>query len=289
MDAGEIRSKSEIIISKYCSRFPREIGRIVAILENTQTNAASAITHIRNLHAEVHRMSGSALCMGFPFLGQELNQIEHFLKDAIQTDARITPDFVKAVARKVQSIARLTDYTTPNNSVLLRRPEVNEAKLTSSRSQRNEHFRKVMSEQRILFADDDVSIRSLMREILKNVGMDAIKVASNGDELITNLFQFKPTVVITDWFMEPINGLEFLQQLRAGKLAAPKDLPVIFLSSKQTVMNVEKAVEEGVNYFLAKPFSINLVEKAIYQVVIRHNPAYLPPQRPNRDSAFYLA
>ena len=234
-------------------------------------------------------MSGSALCMGFPFLGQELNQIEHFLKDAIQTDARITPDFVKAVARKVQSIARLTDYTTPNNSVLLRRPEVNEAKLTSSRSQRNEHFRKVMSEQRILFADDDVSIRSLMREILKNVGMDAIKVASNGDELITNLFQFKPTVVITDWFMEPINGLEFLQQLRAGKLAAPKDLPVIFLSSKQTVMNVEKAVEEGVNYFLAKPFSINLVEKAIYQVVIRHNPAYLPPPRPNRDSAFYLA
>ena len=89
--------------------------------------------------------------------------------------------------------------------------------------------------------------------------------------------------------MEPINGLEFLQQLRAGKLAAPKDLPVIFLSSKQTVMNVEKAVEEGVNYFLAKPFSINLVEKAIYQVVIRHNPAYLPPPRPNRDSAFYLA
>lgn len=108
-----------------------------------------------------------------------------------------------------------------------------------------------------------------MRDILNTIGISAVDTASSGDELSSKIRRFEPSVIITDWYMEPLNGLEFLKRLRAGDYKVARDLPVVFLSSQQTVAHVQTAINEGVDHFLVKPFTISMVERAIYQIVTR--------------------
>ncbi|MFC6197677.1 response regulator [Ponticaulis profundi] len=259
----------EVIIRKYCEALPNDVARIATLLEESLQGIRPPGQVLGDLFEEFHRMSGTALCMGFPFLGKELGKIELEIEQALHSPDANWQTLFREVARKIESIARLLNYVSPENSILLRHAEMKYATLHNSRSLRSERFRKIMGEQRVIFADDDLSVRRLMRDMLASIGVGATEFAENGEALLDIAPGFAPSMIITDWYMQPMNGLEFLKRVRGGETEIEQGCPIIFLSSQKTIDQVQQVVGEGADHFLVKPFTLNLVEKAIYQVATR--------------------
>ena len=153
--------------------------------------------------------------------------------------------------------------------MLLQEAEARPVPAVTGRKSTDEQLGEVARKQRILFADDDVSIRMLMREILISLGVPQVQVVASGAELLETAPLFDPTIIITDWLMKPVDGLEFLRSVRQGKAGIAKDTAVIFLTSQKSVEKVQTVIGEGVDHFLVKPFTHNLVARSVYQVATR--------------------
>lgn len=265
-------SDPERIIANFCKRLPIDIRGITDSLEACILGALERRSALRDIEADMHRLSGAAACMGFPFFAQQMSDLHSELQNVNALREPASEAQIRHFAMRIQAIAKLAHYTIPQNSVLLRTVGGQTENLKKSRSERNLQFRTVMNQQRVLFADDDKTIQMLMRDILRNIQVGSCETAGNGEELVGKIPGFLPTIIITDWKMEPLNGLEFLRMLRSGALKIRPDLPVIFLSSQQTIGHVHTAITEGADHFLVKPFSIGMVEKAIYKMATRTGP-----------------
>ena len=259
----------ENIIHNYCNRLPSDVSKLTSLLENILSESNRQTVLIDKLHGELHRMSGAALCMGYPFLGQELGKIEMSLEQLKHSRSSSVPEELIQIARKLESIARLITHIRPLNSILLRTTTANAVQAFDRSIARSETYRSVLTEQRVLFADDDQGTRLLMKDILFDIQCAGAQVVSNGAELLKAAQDFSPTLIITDWSMAPVDGMELLTLIRAGQTSVPQDTGIIFLTSRNSVSHVQKAIGAGVNHFLVKPFTRKLVERAIYHVAIR--------------------
>ncbi|HZZ77341.1 MAG TPA: response regulator [Gemmataceae bacterium] len=106
---------------------------------------------------------------------------------------------------------------------------------------------------RALVIDDSRTIRTIIGKILKEIGMDVVE-AGNGRE---GLHQIKlhPGIelVLVDWNMPEMNGLEFIQALRAQR--AYDRVRILMVTSETESEQVTKALTAGANEYLMKPFS----------------------------------
>lgn len=106
---------------------------------------------------------------------------------------------------------------------------------------------------KILIADDDESIRKLLTTILKNLGHSVI-IASDGIEAWKILEKVQIRVIISDWIMPNMNGLELCKKIRAVNL--PYYVYIILLTSKDSKLDLIEGFEAGADEFLSKPFNI---------------------------------
>lgn len=256
----------ESIVQKYCSRLPNEIQRLTGLLESAQKNSSRTHLILNDLNGEFHRMAGTAFCMGYAFLGRELSDLHQMVDEELVRRGSLSQRTLRAVASKLEGVARLRAHASPVNSSLLYNDGIHEPIL--KRSKRHlKSVRALFAKQRVLFADDDLSVRMLMRDILTSLGVLNVATAANGEELLDLARQFAPTIIITDWCMEPLNGLDILRNIRRGDTSMSDRIRVIFLSTKSTLSDVQEAVGEGANHFLAKPFSARNVERALLHVL----------------------
>lgn len=127
-------------------------------------------------------------------------------------------------------------------------------------------LRKEVSKQtRFLVVDDFEPMRKVTADQLRRMGAQNIFTASNGAEALKVLQQQKVDMVLSDWNMPVMNGLELLKVIRANeKLAA---LPVIMITAEAERSRIMEAVASGVSDLLVKPYTVgNLqdrVEKAL--------------------------
>lgn len=274
---SEPAANVKAVVDRYCNDFPSEVRKLTDILETLSHSPAGGVGVLKSLHNEVHRMAGAASCMGFPFVGQELAGIERSIEGAEGFNAEQTTSLIKAVATSVKSIARLSGYVSSQNSQLLRAQlKIPETKRKAAQFRRD-RYKALFSSQRVMFADDDLAIRLLMRDILVSAGIGAVETVHNGAELIAEARRFEPTLVITDWHMAPMNGLEVMETIRKGKSSLDPKCPIIFLTSKSSVEEVQLAIRQGANHYLVKPFTSAAVEKAVYQVLNAKAPALEEP------------
>ena len=117
----------------------------------------------------------------------------------------------------------------------------------------------------ILLVDDQKSIRDLARFTLQQAGLSDIKEAKNGAEALTILRTGSIDLVISDWNMEPMDGLQLLKTVRADSALAK--LPFIMMTGQADKKYVQMAAEAGVNNYVVKPFTAETVKKKIEQVV----------------------
>lgn len=123
------------------------------------------------------------------------------------------------------------------------------------------HSRYVLDNVNVLILDDNRHMRSLVQSILHALGVKNIREASDGAEAFKELQHFHADVIIVDWHMEPIDGLEFVRLVRTAKDSPNPYVPIIMLSGYTEYRRVVEARDAGINEFLAKPISA----KALYQ------------------------
>ncbi len=112
----------------------------------------------------------------------------------------------------------------------------------------------------VLLLDDNRNMRSLIESILFALGVRHIHEAHDVKQAYRDLQYFHADIVITDWQMEPLNGLEFVKMVRSGDDSPNPYVPIIMLTGHTELHRVCEARDAGVNEFLAKPISA----KALY-------------------------
>ncbi|MCB1476434.1 MAG: response regulator, partial [Rhodobiaceae bacterium] len=111
-----------------------------------------------------------------------------------------------------------------------------------------------MPEGRILVADDDAAVRTVLNQALARAGYD-VRTTSNGATLWRWVNDGDGDIVITDVVMPDENAFDLLPRIRKIR----PDLPVIVMSAQNTFMTAIRASERGAYEYLPKPFDLNEV------------------------------
>ena len=105
----------------------------------------------------------------------------------------------------------------------------------------------------ILIVDDYKTMLRIIRNLLKQLGFDNVDEATDGSAALQKLRDRDFGLVISDWNMEPMSGLQLLKEVRADvKL---KELPFIMITAESKSENVIAAKEAGVSNYIVKPFN----------------------------------
>ena len=105
----------------------------------------------------------------------------------------------------------------------------------------------------ILIVDDYKTMLRIMRNLLKQIGFDNVEEASDGSEALQKLREKKFDLIISDWNMDPMTGIELLREVREDDNL--KKLPFIMVTAESKTENVVIAKEAGVSNYIVKPFN----------------------------------
>lgn len=117
----------------------------------------------------------------------------------------------------------------------------------------------------ILVVDDQAVIRTLMKNQLRAMGYSHICEASDGQVALDIMKSQAISLVISDWNMPNMNGYELLKAVRRD--ADLMGTPFILVSGDGSPQNINKAVALQVNQFILKPFTLQILEEKINEVV----------------------
>lgn len=112
-----------------------------------------------------------------------------------------------------------------------------------------------------LVVDDMASMRMLIRAVLKQIGIFEIAEASNGPDALTHLQHKTVDILICDWNMPGMTGLEVLEAVRQQPHL--KRLPVLMVTAEQSREQVSEAIQAGVTSYVSKPFKPATLEAHI--------------------------
>ena len=115
----------------------------------------------------------------------------------------------------------------------------------------------------ILIVDDYKTMLRIIRNLLKQLGFENIDEAMDGGEALTKLEQKNYGLVISDWNMEPMTGIELLKEVR-GK---SNQVPFIMVTAESKTENVLAAREAGVNNYIVKPFNADTLKMKLTSVL----------------------
>jgi two-component system chemotaxis response regulator CheY len=117
----------------------------------------------------------------------------------------------------------------------------------------------------ILIVDDYKTMLRIIRSLLKQLGFDNVDEATDGQDALGKLRSKKYDLVISDWNMEPMSGLQLLKEVRAdGRTAS---VPFIMITAESKTENVVAAKEAGVNNYIVKPFNAATLKQKLSTVV----------------------
>lgn len=116
-----------------------------------------------------------------------------------------------------------------------------------------------------LVVDDNRFIRRLLREILFSFGVRKIREAESADEALHAVRKSPPDLILCDWMMHPVSGLDFLKWLRGE--AGIQRVPIVMITGHATSDYVETALGEGADSYIAKPFTPSTLLAHIMKIV----------------------
>ncbi len=104
--------------------------------------------------------------------------------------------------------------------------------------------------RKCLIVDDSKVIRKVARHILEGLDFD-VSEAADGMEALDSCHRLEPDVILLDWNMPMMNGMEFLRAYRAKSAAGA---PVIFCTTENGFGHIQAAIDAGANEYIMKPF-----------------------------------
>jgi len=148
------------------------------------------------------------------------------------------------------------------------------------------------SRLRLLIADDDTFILSLIRSILNGFGITDIELATDATKVYDELSIGNYDILILDWDIEPENGVEVTRRIRLDPDSHNRYLPIIMITGHAELSVVIDARDAGVTEFLAKPMTVRSIHQRVVSVIERPRPFvrsvdYFGPDRRRFDDPNY--
>lgn len=119
----------------------------------------------------------------------------------------------------------------------------------------------------ILIVEDIIPMRRILVGVLEEFGVGKIFTADHGGDGFSQFQKHRPDIVITDWMMAPIDGLEMIKMIRTHPASPNRLVPVILISGYSALSRVTEARDMGVTEFLTKPFTGGDLAKRIAHII----------------------
>lgn len=142
-----------------------------------------------------------------------------------------------------------------------------------------------------IIAEDNQHMRHLIKGILQAFGCKTVKEASNGKEALQIINSSPVDILICDWNMAPINGIELVKEIRNDEISPNPFLPIIMLTGHSQHKRVIEARDAGVDEFVAKPISAKILYEHLKSVIENprpyvRSPSYFGPDRRRKQIPF---
>jgi two-component system, chemotaxis family, chemotaxis protein CheY len=121
----------------------------------------------------------------------------------------------------------------------------------------------------VLLVDDNKAMRLMVRRTLLETGMTDLQVeeAENGSDALAKLTEVAPDIILSDWNMPEMGGVDLLRELRSRGC----DIPFGFVTPEvPTPQMRERAIEAGAQFMIAKPFNIQRFRDVLQTAHMRH-------------------
>jgi len=139
----------------------------------------------------------------------------------------------------------------------------------------------------ILIVEDTTPMRKLVTSVLETLGVGQILTASDGEEGFNIFCQENSDIVIADWHMLPMSGIDLVYKIRREQQSPNKMVPIVMMTGYSALPRVAQARDTGATEFLVKPFSANDLARRIAYVINKprdfiETPDYFGPDRRRR-------
>ena len=114
---------------------------------------------------------------------------------------------------------------------------------------------------KILVVDDFATMRKIVKNVLKQIHLENTLEAENGKKALELLNKEEVDLIISDWIMPEMTGIEFLKACKADPKF--KTIPFIMITAEAQRDNVLEAIQAGVDNYIAKPFTPDKLQDAI--------------------------
>lgn len=114
---------------------------------------------------------------------------------------------------------------------------------------------------RFLIVDDSSTMRRIIKNSLKRIGFEDIIEAGNGKEAL-EIFA-DADIILTDWNMPEMDGLEFVKQVRSRN----KAIPILMVTTNAAKDDIVEALKNGVNNYIVKPFTPETLKEKVEAVL----------------------
>lgn len=142
---------------------------------------------------------------------------------------------------------------------------------------------------KVLVVDDSKYMRTVFREFLNALGVKRSKIVEcpNGEDALEAFHIFSPDLIITDFLMEPVDGLELTRKIRQDENELASFTPIILCTGYTEPDRVEEARDAGVHEVLAKPITAERLYARIRNIVehprdFERSDDYVGPDRRRR-------
>ena len=117
----------------------------------------------------------------------------------------------------------------------------------------------------VLIVDDYQTMLRILRNLLRQLNFKNIEEASDGSEALKKLRAKSFGLVISDWNMEPMTGIQLLREVRADEKL--KHIPFVMITAESKSENVIAAKEAGVSNYIVKPFNAETLKGKLTSVL----------------------
>ena len=124
----------------------------------------------------------------------------------------------------------------------------------------------------ILIADGNAYMRRLTRTMLINLGAKSVMEAADGLAALEEIRDRDPDVMLLDWDMPVLNGMEVVRIVRSPGVFPRPNMPIIMLTDRAHHSAVTEAMRAGVHEFLIKPTSPKALRDRLMSIVIKPRP-----------------
>ena len=117
---------------------------------------------------------------------------------------------------------------------------------------------------KVLVVDDFATMRRIVKNVLKQIGFTEIVEADDGSTALEVLRQTKIDLIVSDWNMPKVTGLDLLKAVRSDE--SLKAMPFLMVTAEAQKDNVVQAVQAGVSNYVVKPFTAEALKEKLEKI-----------------------